>query len=156
MHYAVEKEEAKKVKIDINDVLSEVAIDLKGLIDLCGGHLVYEEMGKLRCVRIRLKQLLENIIGNSFKYRRKEVSPLVRVSMSKRTIIIEDNGIGFPQEKVDEIFKPMRRLDTGDEIFEGTGIGLATCKKIIEEHGWTIRVESHPGLGTRFFIKTGS
>ena len=66
-------------------------------------------------------------------------------------ITIEDNGIGFPQNKADDIFAPFQRLH-GQGKYEGSGIGLATCKRIVDFHSWRIRAESEEGKGSKFII----
>jgi len=66
-------------------------------------------------------------------------------------IVVEDNGIGFEQQHADEIFKPLKRIE--NEIrYEGYGIGLGTCKRIADFHGWSIRAESEKGIGSKFII----
>ncbi|MGH9759734.1 MAG: sensor histidine kinase, partial [Blastocatellia bacterium] len=67
-------------------------------------------------------------------------------------LVVEDNGIGFEQKYADRIFAPFQRL-TGIEDYEGTGIGLAICQKIVQRHGGSIRAESRPGSGSRFIVR---
>ena len=66
-------------------------------------------------------------------------------------IVVEDNGIGFDAQHAAEIFKPLKRINTNTQ-FEGYGIGLGTCKRIVDFHGWDIRAESEVGKGSKFII----
>jgi light-regulated signal transduction histidine kinase (bacteriophytochrome) len=103
----------------------------------------------------QLVQLLQNLIGNSIKYC-EAACPAARVTASTDRdgtwlIAVRDNGIGIPQAHYQDIFEPFKRLHDRAK-FEGTGLGLATCKKIVERHGGIIRCESREGDGTTFFF----
>ena len=101
---------------------------------------------------LHLTQVFENLIGNALKYRSERASAHLgdRRGGSAATGFsrVEDNGIGIPPEYQAQIFGIFKRLH-GNE-YPGTGIGLATCKKIVDRHGGTIWVESEPGKGSRF------
>ena len=103
----------------------------------------------------QLRQLFQNLIGNSLKYCRSEVKPLVRVygedNHNDCRIFVEDNGIGFDEKYLEKIFQPFQRLH-GKNEYSGTGIGLAICKKIAERHGGAITAKSTPGKGSTFII----
>lgn len=98
-----------------------------------------------------LVQLLQNLIGNAVKYRG-DAEPRIRVSCEKNgtgwLVRVSDNGIGIEPKYSEQIFKPFRRLH-GDE-HPGSGIGLATCQKIVSGYGGKIWVESVPGEGSTF------
>ncbi|MGR3810897.1 sensor histidine kinase [Jiulongibacter sp. NS-SX5] len=113
-------------------------------------------------------QLFQNLIGNSIKFRSEERTPTINITYAKASekalekvdlpvavdyyeIVFKDNGIGFEQQFAKTVFAPFKRL-FGRSEFPGTGIGLAIVKKIVENHGGAIRVESEEGVGTRFFI----
>ncbi|NQV32620.1 MAG: HAMP domain-containing protein [Phycisphaeraceae bacterium] len=105
---------------------------------------------------IQLSRLFQNIISNAIKFQRESDTPVITIESHSvyggmACIEVQDNGIGIAAEDYEDIFTMFKRLHTGDE-FEGTGIGLATCKKIVDHHGGSIRVESPPGQGSRFFI----
>jgi PAS domain S-box-containing protein len=111
-------------------------------------------MGKLPVVTanpLHLTQVFENLIGNALKYRSKQ-PPRIAVTCGEQpqqwVFSVEDNGIGIPPEYQTQIFGIFKRLH-GNE-YPGTGIGLATCKKIVDRHGGSIWVESEPGKGSRF------
>jgi light-regulated signal transduction histidine kinase (bacteriophytochrome) len=99
-----------------------------------------------------LTQLFQNLIGNALKYRGEEL-PHIDVTASSQDhhweVSVRDNGIGFEQEYADQLFNMFKRLHTRDQ-YDGTGIGLAICKKIVERHGGQIWAESQPGQGAKF------
>jgi signal transduction histidine kinase len=123
-----------------------------------------------------VRQLLQNLIGNALKYRRPDVPPVARVEarlldgpppglpgvmdgpLKARgpqsglcELRVEDNGIGFDEKYLDRIFQVFQRLHGRGE-YEGTGIGLAVCRKIAERHGGTITARSVPGRGSTFIV----
>jgi PAS domain S-box-containing protein len=115
-------------------------------------------VGELPCVladATQLEQVVVNLLGNAIKYRHPDRPPAIRISARRAGPMVEfavrDNGIGIEAEYFDRIFEMFRRLHTHDE-YEGTGIGLAVVKRIVERHGGTVRVESTPGEGTTFFF----
>jgi len=102
-----------------------------------------------------LQIALQNLIDNAWKYSSKTQNPEVTVGTemqeNRKVFFIRDNGIGFDMKQADKLFTPFQRLHSDDE-FKGTGIGLATVKRIIVKHGGIIRAESEPGKGTAFFF----
>ena len=103
----------------------------------------------------QLTQLFQNLIGNAVKFRKRNVPVRIHVAATgcgdKATFEVRDNGIGIKPEYVDRIFVMFRRLHS-QEQYPGTGIGLTLCKKIVENHGGEIWVESEPGMGSTFFF----
>ena len=103
----------------------------------------------------QLTQLFQNLLSNALKYHPPEQPPQVDVSATHQEnewlFGIHDNGIGIQPEYFDQVFQIFQRLHTKDE-YPGTGIGLATCKKIVENHGGRIWVDSDPALGTTFYF----
>jgi signal transduction histidine kinase len=111
--------------------------------------------------RGRIEQLLQNLIGNGLKFQKPGETPLVKVGAESVVlpdglgaawrITVEDNGIGFDEKYSERIFQIFQRLH-GRSEYEGTGIGLAICRKIVERHGGTITANSSPGAGAKFVI----
>ncbi len=107
--------------------------------------------------RTQMRQLFQNLLCNALKYRKKDVPPLVEVQ--GRTlpgnlceITVRDHGIGFSEAQADRIFQPFVRLHPG-RGYEGTGVGLATCEKIVARHGGQIRAKGWPGRGAIFIVQ---
>ncbi|MDR3475067.1 MAG: ATP-binding protein [Devosia sp.] len=109
--------------------------------------------------RTQFIQLVQNIVSNAIKYHKLGVKPEIRISSERRPdggicLSIEDSGIGFEPQYTDEIFEPFKRLHTRDE-YQGSGIGLAICKTIVERHGWQLSAHSEPMVGSRFDVVFG-
>jgi signal transduction histidine kinase len=102
-----------------------------------------------------LTRLFQNLIGNAVKYRAAGRTPRIAVSLRPGpgcgTVVVEDNGIGIEAKEFENIFGIFHRLQPGREQ-EGTGIGLAVCRKIVQHQGGRIWVESEPGKGSRFCV----
>jgi signal transduction histidine kinase len=102
-----------------------------------------------------MRQLFSNIIGNSLKYSRPGVAPVISVSSRQENenleIVFSDNGIGFDEKYVSQIFTLFQRLHTR-EAYDGTGLGLAICRKIVELHNGNIRAEAKEGKGATFYV----
>lgn len=144
--------------INLDELLLEIIhFDLAQIIEDTYAVISLENtMGFLRGEKTQLKQLFQNLIGNGIKYRRKDVPPVVTIR-SKRdggylTVEIEDNGIGIDAKYKNQIFEMFKRLHS-KEKYEGSGIGLAICKKIVENYRGEIEVESEPEKGSVFSIK---
>lgn len=153
------------VSIDLNEIVKDVISDLEIRIEETSGKV---EVGKLPSVEAeptQMRQLMLNLIGNGLKFHRENVDPVVKVSGeyfdgdpaekgsvgAKCRIVLKDNGIGFDNRNAERIFGIFSRLHRRNE-YEGTGIGLAICRKIVERHGGTITAEGEPGVGSQFTI----
>jgi len=150
---------------DLNIIVSEVQKDLAEIISEKKATIEFANLPTVNAVPLQFHQLFSNIIGNSIKYSRKDVPPVIKISAAlipvknpsvlKCTqcyeIKISDNGIGFEQEYAENIFKLFQRLHGRNEYY-GTGIGLAICKKIVENHRGIITAAGKPGEGAVFTI----
>ncbi|MDX6305485.1 MAG: two-component system, LuxR family, sensor kinase FixL [Blastocatellia bacterium] len=166
----VETKTQNFVAVDLGVIAREVSADLETNIEQTGGRVEIGELPTIDADPVQLRQLLQNLIGNSLKYCRAGVPPVVRIysqqlherrrdSRNKMggvaqqlcQILVEDNGIGFDEKYLDRIFNMFQRLHKKGE-YEGTGVGLAICRKIVDRHGGTITARSTPGQGTTFVV----
>lgn len=139
---------------DINVVLEDVLSDLQMVIKEASALVtVVVPMPVLYGRETELRQLFQNLISNSVKFRRKGVPPVITISASavkdNWLFTVQDNGIGIERSKEERVFEMFRRLHNRDD-YEGLGIGLAHCKKIVELHGGGIWLTSVPGEGSTF------
>ena len=140
--------------VDLTEIVEQVTLDIQATLLESGGRL---EVGKLPRVSgnpLRLRQLLQNLICNVLKFRDSN-APIVQIQSERVAglcrIAVRDNGIGIEAEYLDRIFRIFQRLHTREE-YPGTGIGLAICKRIAEQHGGQIWAESQPRVGTTFYF----
>jgi signal transduction histidine kinase len=147
-------------KTDLNLILDEVKSDLEELITAKGAVIESERLPLVSVIPFQFRQLLANLISNGIKYSRSGVTPHIQVSAHTAEdgkgrrfgeISVADNGIGFDERYQHKIFELFQRLH-GKHEFVGTGIGLAICKKIVENHKGTIRAASTPGEGSVFTV----
>jgi light-regulated signal transduction histidine kinase (bacteriophytochrome) len=144
--------------VDLNEAIEDIKnIELAEFLKETEGTINIPE--KLKMVKgdsPQLHQLLQNLIGNGLKFRRNGVLPevTIRTRNGKGNMVhveIQDNGIGIDEKYFDQIFTMFKRLHSRTR-YEGTGIGLAVCKKIVRRHGGEIGVESQPGEGSKFWF----
>jgi PAS domain S-box-containing protein len=141
--------------VNLQTLLLDVAADLGSRIEEANGRLEIGDLPVVDADPDQMRQLFSNLIGNALKYRN-ESKPLIRIFSDGCheglcRIFIEDNGIGFDEKYLDRIFMLFQRLH-GRGNYEGTGIGLAICKKIVERHKGTITARSIPGSGSTFIV----
>jgi PAS domain S-box-containing protein len=161
-------DERKIERTDLNIILDEVKTDLREKLDEKSALVKAEKLPTLDIVAFQFRQLFVNLIGNSLKFSKAGVKPVVEISATEITgdtlpdhktskerkfyhIQLSDNGIGFEPEYNAKIFEVFQRLH-GRSEYSGTGIGLAICKKIVENHGGYIRAEGQPGVGATFHL----
>lgn len=149
------------VAVDLNEVAEIVISDLESRIETAGANVMVEKLPSLEADPVQMQQLLQNLLTNSLKYRRPNVSPEIIISgglneektrPAMAQIIVQDNGVGFDERYAERIFQPFERL-VGRSEYEGSGMGLAICKKIVERHSGSITARSKPGQGSTFIIK---
>lgn len=147
-------------EIDLNIVLKNVLDDLEVVISKNQATIQSDPLPTIRGDQSQIYQLFMNILSNSIKFKKEDASPKIKIKINNNfikkqnyhTIIIEDNGIGFDPAYKEKIFKVFERLH-GKDLYSGTGIGLATCKKIVERHGGSITAKSQPNKGAKFIIE---
>lgn len=138
--------------VDLTKIARMVATDLEMHTKEIDGRVEIGDLPTIDADPVQMRQLLQNLISNGLKFHGKE-APVVKISgrILDRfcQILVEDNGIGFDEKYLDRIFGVFQRLHDKAE-YEGTGIGLAICKKIAEYHGGSITAKSTPGQGATF------
>jgi PAS domain S-box-containing protein len=150
------------VNVDLHNTAEAVLDDLQLRIETSGGKVDLEGLPEIQADPIQMHQLLLNLIGNGLKFHEKGKAPFVEVyskmidntdlgEKNELKIYVKDNGIGFDEQHLDRIFRPLERL-VGRSQYEGSGMGLAICKKIVERHGGTITAKSKPGVGSTFIV----
>jgi signal transduction histidine kinase len=143
------------VNVDLNDIMVLVKNNLQTTIQQNNAEIIIDKvLPAVTAEHYQMVQLFQNLVENAIKYRG-ERTPVIRISAKKQTdewlISISDNGIGISKEHFDRVFIIFQRLHGWDQ-YEGTGIGLAICKRIIERHGGQIWVESTEGNGATFYF----
>jgi PAS domain S-box-containing protein len=148
------------VRVDLNVMVSEVLGDLETRIDDTHATVTVKKLPVIMADPMQIRQLVQNLISNALKFSKPETSPevTIRATSARRggkiyahTLYVEDNGIGFDEKYLDRIFAVFQRLHTRDN-YQGTGIGLAICRKIVERHGGTITAQSAPDKGSTFIV----
>jgi PAS domain S-box-containing protein len=142
-------------RVDLSKVVAEVISDLEHQIRNTNGTVELDSLPAIQGDPLQLHQLFQNLIGNALKYHRPGVAPVVKigaVSFSDSIqITVSDNGIGFDPDDAGLMFLPFQRL-VGRSEFEGSGMGLAICRRIAERHGGTITADGQPGNGANFTV----
>ncbi|WP_165917379.1 sensor histidine kinase [Flaviaesturariibacter aridisoli] len=142
--------------VDLARVLTEVCTDLELLIEEKGAVVTQAGLPEIEGVPGALYQLLLNLVANALKYSRAGVPPRVELRALPAPegwveFVASDNGIGFNNEEAAQLFQPFKRLH--GKQYEGTGIGLALCQKVVDLHGGSIRAEGRPGEGASFYVR---
>ncbi|TMI93974.1 MAG: response regulator [Bacteroidetes bacterium] len=151
-------------EINLDIIVKDVIAELEVQIEKNNAHIHIDELPVIYAIPALMRQLFYNLINNAIKFRRKTVDPVISIKSemikggSNGTvhgdyyrITISDNGIGFDPKYSDEIFMVFKRLHSYHE-FEGSGVGLSICKKIVEKHNGSIRADGRPGDGSTFTI----
>lgn len=156
------------VTVDLNQTIASVLSDLELKIDETGAVIDTDRLPVLEGIPMQLRQMFTNLLTNAFKFRKKDHKPHITISCRQLTDVekdeyslqpqrrwyrmsVQDEGIGFEQEFSEKIFKIFQRLH-GKAEYPGSGIGLAICKKIVENHRGIIFARSQPGQGAEFVI----
>lgn len=145
------------VPVDLTQVVHDVVTDLEVRVAQSGGCVRVSTLPTVEADPLQMRQLLQNLIGNALKFHQAGAAPIVKIAgVLIRDdcwceIRVEDNGIGFDTKHLGRIFAPFQRLHTRQQ-YEGSGMGLAICRKIVERHKGTITATSVPGQGATFII----
>ncbi len=145
-------------KLDIAKVVDHVLMNLEDQIQTKRATVTIESSGTVIADEVQFEQLLQNLIANALKYQPTGQEPKIHIRAECGDnglcqIIVQDNGIGISPADQERIFEPFARLHGKSSPYEGSGVGLAICKRIVERHGGSISVNSIPGQGSRFIIK---
>ena len=151
----IKKEEVKFREVDLNEVASEASQDFEMAIEEKKARLTIGSLHSINGDKRMMRQLFDNLIGNSLKYSKKENTPDISISSRKNGNHIEltfrDNGIGFDEKYLPQMFTLFQRLHNRSD-YEGTGLGLAICRKIVELHQGKIWAEAAEGKGATFYV----
>ena len=153
-------------KTDLNSLAREAITELEIEVEKSNAKIHLDELPVVWVIPSLMKQLFHNLVSNAIKFRAKGIEPIIHIESKKiyesdhsslvslngnkyYKVSISDNGIGFDPKYSDEIFMVFKRLNSYHE-YEGTGVGLSICKKIIEKHNGSIAAQSEPGKGSTF------
>ncbi len=156
------------VPIDLNATLAEVLSDLETRLTQTNGRVDSSPLPTIHGDPMQIRQLMQNLIGNGLKFGKKDLSPVISITATRLDHLVgevdppkpnfqgwrlafKDNGIGFEKTHENRIFEIFQRLH-GRNQYEGTGIGLAICRKIVDRHGGVISARGELGVGATFFI----
>lgn len=146
---------APAATVDSHVALQQALANLMCSLQEAHGIVTNDELPRVKVDPAQLVQLFQNLIGNALKFRAPDTRPEVHVSARRQddTVVfsVKDNGIGIEAEHLERIFEVFSRLH-GRASYEGTGIGLAVCRRVVERHGGRLWVESTPGEGSTFYF----
>ena len=151
-------------QVDLSRIFTEVLSDLQVRIDETGAEIRSEGLCTIEADATQMRQLVQNLLSNALKFCKADVKPKIVVAARPGELVaagplmvpsivltVADNGIGFENQYKEQIFKIFQRLH-GRLEYEGTGVGLATCRKIVERHHGTIDADGRPGEGATFIM----
>jgi light-regulated signal transduction histidine kinase (bacteriophytochrome) len=142
--------------VDLRKLVGEVDEDLETALKAAGTTLQVGALPTIHARATQMRQLLQNLISNALKFKREGVAHVVSVTGEETPtcyqVHVSDNGIGFEQQYAERIFGVFQRLH-GRNTYEGTGIGLAICQRVVVNHGWTLEAHGRPNEGATFTIR---
>jgi PAS domain S-box-containing protein len=142
-------------EVDFNHLLDTLLEDMEATISAAQATIRYHQLPVGKGFETELRQLFQNLLSNAIKFRREGVPPVIEITAEKEgnswKFMVRDNGIGIDERYKEKIFMIFQRLHNRNE-YEGNGIGLAHCKKIVEMHKGVISVESQQGKGSTFYF----
>ncbi|HEX3014489.1 MAG TPA: ATP-binding protein, partial [Methanobacterium sp.] len=141
--------------VDTKEILENTISNLYATINENDAQITHENLPKVMADKRQMTQLFQNLIGNAIKFKKPGILPKIHIKARKNkneyVFSVQDNGIGIEKQYMERIFIIFQRLHTRDE-YDGTGIGLAVSKRIVERHGGNIWVESEPSVGSTFYF----
>jgi light-regulated signal transduction histidine kinase (bacteriophytochrome) len=152
-------------RTDLNEMLNDVLLDVEHEVQKRAAKVYADQLPVIWAIPSQIRQLFQNLISNSLKFARVDSTPEIHIRSEQVSslgdnisagdiyykIYFQDNGIGFDPKYAEDIFVVFKRLHSYHE-FEGTGIGLSICKKIVDKHNGYISAESKPNEGSTFII----
>jgi light-regulated signal transduction histidine kinase (bacteriophytochrome) len=143
------------INIDCNEVVKHVIVNLGEMVTENNAKIIYSQLPRLKGSEVELKRIFRNLIGNAIKFRKKDVDPVVEIKVKETeeefVFAVIDNGVGIEAKYFKKLFVIFQRLESSTD-YPGTGIGLATCKKIATLHKGRIWVESKVNKGSVFYF----
>jgi light-regulated signal transduction histidine kinase (bacteriophytochrome) len=154
-HYSVAERDERTAEVtELDHILEAILLDMEDLISQKSASIQFSRLPVIKAFPSHMGMIFSNLIGNALKYNTSN-HPHIKIDCQTTPrefiISVSDNGIGIAPEYRKQIFEIFRRLHTSDE-YEGTGVGLAICSKIVENYGGRIWVESEPGKGSVFYF----
>jgi light-regulated signal transduction histidine kinase (bacteriophytochrome) len=142
-------------KVNLEELVQNIVLDFEVVIKAAEAKLVAESLPSIQGNPVELRMLFQNLIGNALKFRKEGLQPIVEISAVDRGELVEfcvrDNGIGIDPSDYEKVFFIFQRLNS-NEKYEGSGLGLAYCRKIVELHGGKIWIDSTKGMGSSFYF----
>jgi len=156
LKYATIGNEAEYESMELDEVLELVKANLQVRVKDNNGQIKHEALPSIKVPKTLMMQLMQNLISNALKFKRPNVNPIVQIyteqSRDMLRLEFKDNGIGISKENQEKVFDIFKRINSRTE-YEGSGIGLATCMKIVQKLEGKIWLTSEPGVGTSFFVE---
>ena len=163
LNYTQLKKTETFTEIDLNEIFAGIVSDLEILITEKNAKIIFHDLPVIRGIPHQIQQLFYNLINNALKFSKTNIAPLISIKVNQADgsfpdtnekyweLVIEDNGVGFEQKFAERIFTMFQRLHT-KQSYSGTGIGLALCKKVVENHRGHIWATSELNKGSNFFV----
>ena len=157
LQYSRASRQAEEEVIDLNQLVKEIIDSLDDVIQEKQAQISYDDLPNIEANHTQIQQVFQNLISNAIKYSKEAEAPQVKIEYKRdkdqHVISFSDNGIGFSNEYAKKIFNQFYRLHGKNSQYQGTGMGLAICKKIIERGGGSIAATSEEGQGSTFIIR---
>jgi PAS domain S-box-containing protein len=146
-------------QVNLNEIVEDIVSEYDNLLEKADAKIVIEKLPVIQADEFQLSQVFHNLISNAIKFRKEEAPLEIKIYQVDEDhvpkeyiqIVVEDNGIGIDEKYSNKVFEVFEKLHDKQK-YEGTGMGLAICRKIVERHGGTITFKSKPGEGTLFIL----